>query len=118
MVFAAAFIVGGILCMIGQLLLDLTNYRITPAHLLAGYISAGAILSAIGIYGPLVDWAGAGALIPISGLGHLMTESTFRAVDQDGFLGTFTGPFEAPAAALTAALVFTYFAAFSFKPRI
>lgn len=117
MVFVAAFFVGGILCAVGQLLLDLSNYRITPAHLLVGFISAGALLSAVGLYSPLVELAGAGALVPLSGLGHLMTESTFRAVDRDGILGAFTGPFQGPAAALTAALVFSYLASLIFKPR-
>lgn len=117
MIFFMAFIVGGALCAIGQLVLDLTNYRITPAHLLVGFISAGALLSSVGLYQPLVKLAGAGALLPLSGLGHLMTQSAFNAVDRDNLLGAFIGPLEAPAAALTAALVFGFFTALVVKPR-
>lgn len=117
MVFIWAFFIGGILCAIGQLVLDLTNYRVTPAHLLVGFISAGALLSAIGFYEPLVKLAGAGALIPLSGLGHMMTEATFNAVNRDNFLGIFMGPLEGAAATLTAALILSYFTALLFKPR-
>lgn len=117
MVFVLAFFVGGVLCAIGQLVLDLSHHRVTPAHLLVGFISAGALLSSVGFYQPLVKWAGAGALIPLSGLGHMMTESAFNAVDRDNLLGAFIGPLEATAATLTAALVFGLFTAVFVKPR-
>lgn len=112
-----AFIVGGILCLIGQLIMDLTKPAITPGHILVGYISVGAVLSGLGLYQPLVDLAGAGATIPLSGFGHSLTQGTLRAVETSGLLGAISGGVEATAAGITAAIVFGYVAAVLFNPK-
>ncbi|SHG71709.1 stage V sporulation protein AE [Thermosyntropha lipolytica DSM 11003] len=113
----SAFIVGGILCLIGQLVMDLTKAQITPGHILVGYITSGAILSGLGLYQPLVEIGGAGATIPLSGFGHLLTQGTLKAVEQKGLLGAFSGGIEAAAAGITAAVIFGYIAAVIFNPK-
>ncbi|MDO4539490.1 MAG: stage V sporulation protein AE [Syntrophomonadaceae bacterium] len=112
-----AFIIGGLLCVIGQLVMDFTSYKITPGHILVGYITAGTLLSGLGLYQYLVDWGGAGATIPLSGFGHSLAQGVLQGVDEKGFLGVFSGGVEAAAAGITAAIVFGYFAALSFNPR-
>jgi len=112
-----AFLVGGALCLIGQLIMDLTKANITPGHILVGYISVGGILSGLGIYQPLVDIAGAGATIPLSGFGHTLVQGTLKAVEQKGILGAFSGGVEAGAAGITAAILFGYVAAVLFNPK-
>ena len=84
-----AFLVGGVLCLIGQLIMDLTKPAITPGHILVGYISVGALLSGLGLYQPLVDLAGAGATIPLSGFGHSLTQGTLKAVEESGLWEQF-----------------------------
>ena len=113
--FGKAFLVGGILCAIGQILIDKT--KLTPARVLVIYVVAGVILSAVGVYGPLVEWAGAGAAVPLTGFGHVMAEGMRRAIDEKGLLGIFTGPFTAGAAGIAAAVVFGYLAAMLFRPE-
>ena len=110
-----AFIVGGALCAAGQLLIDRT--KLTPARILTGFVVAGVILSAIGIYGPLVDFAGAGASVPLTGFGHLLAEGVREAVDEKGFAGVFTGGMTAASGGLTAALAFGLTAAACFRQR-
>lgn len=117
MIFLKAFLVGGIFCVIAQLLMDLTSYRITPAHVLVGFVTAGAVLSALGLYQPLVNWAGAGATVPLTGFGHLLAQGTINGVQQKGILGAFSGGVAAAAAGLSAAVVFGYLAALAFKPK-
>lgn len=112
-----AFLVGGALCVIGQLVMDLTKPGVTPGHILVGYITGGAILSGLGLYQPLVDVGGAGATIPLSGFGHLLVQGTLKAVEQKGILGAFSGGVEATAAGITAAIVFGYAAAVIFNPK-
>lgn len=112
-----AFIVGGAICVIGQLMMDLTSYRVTPAHVLVTFVVAGALISALGLYQPLVNLAGAGATVPLSGFGHLLTQGAIKGVNEDGFLGAFSGGVAAAAAGITAAVVFGYLAALAFKPR-
>ncbi|MGI5879286.1 MAG: stage V sporulation protein AE [Syntrophomonadaceae bacterium] len=112
-----AFLVGGAFCLIGQLIIDLTKPAITPGHILVGYITVGAILSGLGLYQPIVDFAGAGATVPLSGFGHLLTQGTITAVEQKGLLGALSGGVEAAAAGITAAIVFGYLAAVLFNPR-
>jgi len=112
-----AFLVGGTLCLIGQIIMDLTNPSITAGHILVGYISAGALLSGLGLYQPLVDLAGAGATIPLSGFGHALTQGVFKAVEQKGLLGAFSGGIEATAAGIAAAIIFGYVAAVLFNPK-
>lgn len=88
-----AFLVGGALCAIGQLLIDLT--KLTPARILVAYVVSGVILGAVGLYQPLVDFAGAGASVPLTGFGNLLAKGMKKAVEDDGLLGIFTGGFTA-----------------------
>lgn len=110
-----AFLIGGILCMIGQILIDKT--KLTPARILVGYVVCGVILSAIGIYKPLLDFAGAGASIPLTGFGHTLANGVNEALKEDGFLGIFTGGLKAASGGITAAIFAGLFAAFVFKPK-
>lgn len=112
-----AFIIGGLLCAVGQLIMDLTPYKVTPAHILVGFVTGGAILSALGLYGPLVQIGGAGATIPISGFGHSLAQGTLEAVQAWGFLGAFSGGITATAGGIAAAVVFGYVAAVLFNPQ-
>jgi stage V sporulation protein AE len=98
-----AFVVGGAICAAGQLLVDLTN--LTPARILTGYVVAGVVLSAAGLYRPLADFAGAGATVPLLGFGHLLAEGVRKAVDEAGLLGCLTGGLTAAAGGVTASLV-------------
>lgn len=110
-----AFIVGGIICSAGQLLIDYT--KLTPARILTGFVVAGVILSAVGIYGPLVEFAGAGATVPLTGFGHTLAEGIRRTISDDGILGIFTGGMTAAAGGITAALLFGVLAAAVFPQR-
>ncbi len=110
-----AFLVGGIICAVGQLLIDYT--KLTPARILTGFVVAGVILSAMGLYKPLADFAGAGATVPLTGFGHLLAEGVRKAVDRDGFLGVFTGGLTASSAGITAALLAGLGASLIFKPK-
>ncbi len=112
-----AFLVGGTLCVIGQLVMDLTKPGITPGHILVGYITIGALLSAVGLYQPLVDVGGAGATVPLSGFGHSLAQGAIIAVQEKGWLGAFTGGITATAGGITAAIVFGYLAAVIFDPK-
>lgn len=109
-----AFLVGGGICLIGQVLIDYT--KLTPARILVSFVVSGVILSALGIYGPLVDFAGAGATVPLTGFGHLLAEGVKEAVAQYGFLGIFCGGIKAAATGLGAAIIFGYIMALLFKP--
>jgi stage V sporulation protein AE len=104
MEYGRAFLVGGLLCLIGQLLIDKTS--LTPARILTGYVVTGVILSAVGIYGPLVDFAGAGASVPLTGFGNCLVEGVREAVDKDGLLGALTGGLRAAAGGVSAAVFF------------
>ncbi len=108
-----AFIVGGLFCVIGQLLIDLT--KLTPARILVSYVVAGVILGGIGVYQPLIDFAGGGATVPLTGFGALLAKGVKEAVDKDGILGAFTGGFTSAAAGITAAIFFGLLAALCFK---
>ena len=103
MIYLWAFLVGGALCAVGQLLIDLTS--LTPARILTGYVIAGVILSAIGFYGPLVEFAGSGASVPLLGFGHLLAQGVRQAVVQQGLLGCLTGGLQAGAAGIAASLI-------------
>lgn len=113
--YVKAFIVGGALCLIGQVLIDRT--KATPGRILVGYVTAGVVLSALGLYKPLVDWAGAGASVPLTGFGHTLAEGVRKAVSEDGFLGIFTGGITAAAGGITAAIFFGYVCAVLSKPK-
>ena len=89
--FVIAFVVGGLICVIGQLWMDLTRSSITPAHILVGFVIGGAILSALGLYQPLVDFAGAGATIPLSGFGHSLAQGAIEGVRERGLMGAIAG---------------------------
>ena len=98
-----AFLIGGIICAVGQLFIDFT--KLTPARILTGFVVAGVVLSAVGLYKPLVEFAGAGASVPLTGFGHLLAEGVRKAVDRDGFVGVFSGGITASSAGITAALL-------------
>ncbi len=103
-----AFIIGGLLCLIGQVLIDFT--RLTPARILVGYVVSGVILSAVGVYGPLVKFAGCGATVPLTGFGHSLAQGVRKAVSEQGLLGALTGGITATAGGITAAMAFGYIA--------
>ena len=98
-----AFLIGGVLCAIGQILIDKT--KLTPARILVAYVVAGVFLSAIGIYQHIVDFAGAGAAVPLTGFGHTLAKGVREAVDQDGILGVFIGGLKSTAGGITAAII-------------
>ena len=110
-----AFAVGGMLCLIGQVLIDFT--KLTPARILTSYVLSGILLGAIGVYQPLVDWAGCGATVPLTGFGNVIAQGMKKAVAEQGFLGIFTGGFTAAAAGLCAAVFFGVLVALIFKSR-
>ena len=110
-----AFLVGGALCMIGEILLLKT--KLTPARILVGYIVAGVFLSAIGVYAPLAQFAGAGASVPLTGFGHALVTGVKRAVREIGILGAFTGGLTNTAAGISAAVFFGVLMALIFQPR-
>ncbi len=109
MEYIRAFLVGGALCVIAQVLVDRT--KLTPARILVGYVVAGVILGALGIYPRLIEFAGAGASVPLSGFGNLISEGMKKAVEERGFFGIFTGSLTAAAGGTAAALVFGFLAA-------
>lgn len=109
MEYLRAFLVGGAFCALAQLLIDRT--KITPARILVMYVAAGVLLGAVGLYKPLLDFAGAGAATPLTGFGYLIADGVKKAVDRDGFLGIFTGGITAAAGGITASIVFSLLAA-------
>ena len=115
MIYVNAFLMGGLLCVIGQILIDRTS--LTPARILTGYVVAGVILGALGIYEPLVQWFGAGAGVPLTGFGNTLSKGVRLAVDQEGFVGIFTGGLKAAAGGITAAVFFGLLMSFFFRPR-
>lgn len=108
-----AFLCGGILCAIGQILIDKT--KLTPARILTGYVVAGVLLSALELYQPIVDWGGSGATVPLTGFGHLLAKGVKKAVAEKGLLGVFTGGLTSAAGGITAAVVFAVLMALIFK---
>ncbi|MBR0466166.1 MAG: stage V sporulation protein AE [Clostridia bacterium] len=110
-----AFLVGGLFCLIGQVLIDYT--KLTPARILTGYVVAGVILSAIGVYGHLVDFAGTGATVPLTGFGHTLAKGVRQAVDEKGFIGIITGGLTATAAGISTALFSGLLMAIFFKSK-
>ena len=110
-----AFIIGGLFCAVGQTLIDYT--KLTPARILVSYVVAGVVLGALGLYKPLVDFAGAGATVPITGFGNILAEGVRQAVDEKGFLGILTGGLTGAAGGITAAILFGLLTALIFKPK-
>ncbi len=109
MEYLRAFVIGGAICAVGQVLLDFT--KLTPARVLVMFVTLGVILGAVGVYGPLVDYAGEGASVPLTGFGYLMAKGTREAVQEDGLLGAFSGGLKAGSAGIAAAVFFGYLAA-------
>ena len=110
-----AFAVGGLLCLIGQLLIDKT--KLTPARILVGYVVTGVILGGIGIYPALLEFAGAGASVPLTGFGNTLAKGVRNAVDEQGFLGIFMGGLKSTAGGITAAVFSGLLVSILFKPR-
>ena len=110
-----AFAIGGGLCVIAQILIDKT--KLTPARILVLYVVAGVILTGIGLYGPLVDFAGCGATVPLTGFGYSLAEGVKKAIDERGLIGALTGGLTATSAGVTAAMVFSWLAAVLFKGK-
>ena len=110
-----AFVVGGAICVIGQILIDKT--KLTSARILVIFVTAGVVLTALGIYQKIVDFGGAGATIPLTGFGYTLAKGAFRDVDQYGLLGAFTGGVRAAAAGIAAAVFFGYLASVAAKPK-
>ena len=113
--YVKAFLVGGLLCLIGQILIDKT--KLTPARILVSYVVIGVILGAVGLYKPLVEFAGAGATVPLTGFGYNLATGVKEAISQDGFLGIFTGGLKACAGGITAAVFCGLVVSFIFKPK-
>ena len=110
-----AFLVGGLFCVIGQLLIDKT--KLTPARILVAYVVSGVILGAVGVYKPLAEWAGAGATVPLTGFGHLLAKGVKKAVAEDGLIGALTGGSTPAAGGITAAIFFGFLVALICKPK-
>ena len=110
-----AFVVGGILCVIGQILIDKT--KLTPARILVSYVVAGVLLGGIGLYKPLVDFAGAGATVPLTGFGYNLAKGVKEAIAEDGFIGIFTGGLKSTAGGIAAAITAGLLVSLIFRPK-
>ena len=115
MEYLKAFLVGGLFCLIGQILVDKT--KLTPARILVSYVVLGVFLGAIGVYEPIAEFAGAGATVPLTGFGNTLAKGVREAVDQDGFLGIFTGGLKSTAGGISAAIFAGLLAGFLFKAK-
>ena len=113
--YVKAFLVGGALCLIAQVLIDYT--KLTPARILVSYVVIGVILGGLGLYEPLVEFAGAGATVPLTGFGNTLAKGVRKAIEEDGFLGIFTGGLGSAAGGITAAVVAGLVASLIFKPK-
>jgi len=115
MTFLWAFLVGGIICLIGQFLMDVV--KLTPAHTMSSLVVAGAVLDGIGVYEPLIDFAGAGATVPITSFGNALVHGAMAEAEQNGVIGIVTGIFEVTSAGISAAIVFGFIMALIFRPK-
>lgn len=113
--FWAAFLVGGLICVIGQLLMDLTP--LTPAHILSLLVVAGAVLDGVGLYEPLIEFAGAGATVPITSFGNSLVHGALSEAKQNGLIGVLSGIFQITSAGISAAIIFGFFTALVFRPK-
>ena len=111
----SAFLVGGLISLIGQLLLDLT--KMTPAHVMSTLVVSGAVLDGFGLYEPLIEFAGAGATVPITSFGNALVHGALQEAENHGMIGIITGIFEVTSAGISAAIIFGFFAALIFKPK-
>ena len=110
-----AFIVGGFICVIGQILMD--KFRLTPAHTMSALVVTGAVLGGIGLYEPIIEFAGAGATVPISSFGNSLVKGALQEGEQTGLIGVLTGIFEVTSAGISAAIIFGFIASMVFKPK-
>ena len=110
-----AFVIGGLFCLIGQVLIDKT--KLSPARILVSYVITGVILSAVGVYKPLIDFAGSGATVPLTGFGFTLANGVKEAIQKDGFIGIFTGGLKATAGGISAAIVAGLVVSFLFKAK-
>jgi stage V sporulation protein AE len=115
MVFIKAFVIGGLICVVGQLLIDLT--KLTPGRILVSFVILGVILGAVGLYEPFAEWAGAGASVPLTGFGNLLVQGTKKAIAEQGLLGAVTGPLTAGAAGIMTAMLSGIAVSFLAKPK-
>lgn len=115
MEYVKAFLIGGIFCLIGQILIDKT--KLTPARILVGYVVAGVVLSAVGLYQPITDFAGAGATVPLTGFGHLLAKGVKEAVTEKGFIGILTGGLNTTAGGISAAVIAGLIVSLIFKAK-
>lgn len=115
MIFLSAFIVGGLICVIGQILMDVV--KLTPAHTMSTLVVAGAVLDGLGLYEPLIDFAGAGATVPITSFGNSLVHGAMAEAESSGIIGVLTGIFEVTSAGISAAIIFGFFASLVFKPK-
>lgn len=115
MIFFWAFVIGGIICVIGQIMFDV--FKLTPAHTLSGLVVAGAVLDGFGLYEPLIDFAGAGATVPITSFGNSLVHGAMAEAEKHGFIGVVTGMFEVTSAGISAAIIFGVIGALLFKPK-
>ncbi|WNF37961.1 stage V sporulation protein AE [Bacillaceae bacterium IKA-2] len=115
MIFFWAFVVGGIICVIGQVMMDVM--KLTPAHTMSSLVVIGAILDGIGFYEPLIDFAGAGATIPITSFGNALVHGAMAEAERTGLVGVITGIFEVTSAGISSAIIFGFMAALIFKPK-
>lgn len=113
--YVKAFLIGGLLCVIGQILIDKT--KLSPARILVSYVVIGVLLGGIGLYEPIVNFAGAGATVPLTGFGYNLAKGVREAVDQTGFMGIFTGGFKACAGGICAAIIAGLLVSFIFKAK-
>ncbi|AKF96047.1 stage V sporulation protein AE [Brevibacillus laterosporus] len=114
-IFIWAFIVGGIICVIGQLLMDVA--KLTPAHTMSTLVVVGAIMDGLGWYEPLIKWAGAGVTVPITSFGNALVHGAMEEMQRDGIVGIITGIFEVTSAGISAAIIFGFLGAVVFKPK-
>lgn len=113
--FVIAFVVGGLICVIGQLLLDL--FKLTPGHIVVSFVVAGVVLDGFGLYDRLIEFAGAGATVPITSFGHSLLHGAMAEAEKNGLMGLATGIFEVTSAGISAAILFGFIVAIIFKPK-
>ena len=115
MIFFWAFVVGGLICVIGQIMFDV--FKLTPAHTLSTLVVAGAILDGVGLYEPLIDFAGAGATVPITSFGNALVHGAMQEAEKHGLVGVLTGMFEVTSSGISSAIIFGMIGALIFKPK-
>lgn len=115
MAYVNAFVIGGVICTVGQIIINKT--KLTPAHVLVLFVTLGAILTAVGLYEPIVKFGGAGATVPIPGFGYALAKGAIKGAKEDGILGAFTGGMSSTAGGITAAIVFGYLMSLLFEPK-